>query len=119
MLNKITIMGRLTKEPELRKTQSGKSVASFTVAVDRDFDRNTTDFFSCVAWGNTAEFVSKYFHKGTLAVVAGEMQSQHWTDKDGSNHTSWNVNVSNIYFGESKKTTDVFAELDDGEEVPF
>lgn len=123
MLNNITIMGRLVRDVESRTTTTGKNVASFTLAVDRDYDRKTTDFFNCVAWNKTGEFVQNYFHKGNLAVVAGAMQSRNWNDKDGNKHQTWEVNVSNIYFGESKKTADVsaaeFVELGDGEELPF
>ena len=126
MLNRIDIMGRLTKEPELRHTQTGKPVASFTVAVDRDFTKGT-DFVNCVAWNATAEFVSKYFHKGSMAVVSGSLQSRQWEDKHGSKRTEWEVLVTNIYFGESKKSADVsvnvtaedFVELPDDEDLPF
>lgn len=123
MLNNITIMGRLVRDVESRTTTTGKTVASFTLAVDRDYDRSTTDFFNCVAWNKTGEFVQNYFHKGNLAVVNGAMQSRNWTDKDGNKRQTWEVNVSNIYFGESKKAPDVsaaeFVEVNDGEELPF
>ena len=108
MLNQIFIMGRLTRDPELRRTQSGTAVASFTLAVDRDIkDKQTgekaTDFIEVVAWRNTAEFVSKYFSKGRMAVVAGRLQMRKWTDKEGNNRISAEVVADNIYFGDSKK----------------
>ena len=109
MLNHIVIMGRLTRDPELRYTQSQTPVASFTVAVDRDFSgrdggERQTDFIDCVAWRNTAEFVSKYFHKGSMAVVSGRLQLRDWTDRDGNKRRSAEVVVDNIYFGESKRS---------------
>lgn len=107
MLNKIVIMGRLTKDPELRYTQSQTPVASFTVAVDRDFKNQdgsrSTDFIDCVAWRAGAEFVSKYFRKGSMIVVSGSLQSRRWQDRDGNNRTSWEINAENTYFGESKR----------------
>lgn len=111
MLNKIFIMGRLTRDPELRRTQSGTAVASFTLAVDRDFkDKETgekqTDFIDCVAWRNSAEFVSRYFSKGRMAVVEGRLQIRPWTDKDGNKRRSAEVVADNIYFGDSKKPED-------------
>jgi len=108
MLNHITIMGRLTRDPELRTTQAGVSVTSFTVAVDRDFGgrdggEKQTDFIDCVAWRSTGEFVSKYFHKGSMIVVSGRLQSRKWQDRDGNNRTSWEINADNVYFGESRR----------------
>ena len=107
MLNHIVIMGRLTRDPELRRTNSGKPVASFTVAVDRDFSgqdgQKETDFIDCVAWQGTAEFVSKYFKKGSMAVVSGRLQLRDWTDKDGNKRRSAEVLANNVYFGESKR----------------
>lgn len=111
MLNHITIMGRLTRDPELRYTQSQIPVASFTLAVDRDFgsrdggDRQT-DFIDCVAWRQTAEFVSKYFTKGRMAVVSGRLQSRKWETKEGDKRTSWEVVADNIYFGDSRRDSD-------------
>ena len=108
MLNHITIMGRLTRDPELRRTGSGIAVASFTLAVDRDFspkdggDRET-DFIDCVAWRQTGEFVSKYFTKGRMAVVSGRLQIRNWTDKDGNKRRSAEVIADNVYFGDSKR----------------
>lgn len=103
MLNTITIMGRITRDPELRRTNSGKAVASFTVAVDRDFGEKETDFIDCVAWGNTAEFISKYFTKGGMIVVSGRLQIRSWNDKDGNKRRTAEVVADNVYFGESKK----------------
>ena len=111
MLNHITVMGRLTRDPELRTTQSGVSVASFTVACDRDFGgrdggERQTDFIDCVAWRSTGEFVSKYFHKGSMIVVSGRLQSRKWQDREGNNRTSWEINADNVYFGESRRDSD-------------
>ena len=111
MLNHITIMGRLTRDPELRTTQSGVSVASFTVACDRDFGgrdggERQTDFIDCVAWRSTGEFVSKYFHKGSMIVVSGRLQSRKWQDREGNNRTNWEINADNVYFGESRRDSD-------------
>jgi single-strand DNA-binding protein len=111
MLNHITIMGRLTRDPELRTTQSGVSVTSFTVAVDRDFGgrdggERQTDFIDCVAWRQTGEFVSKYFHKGSMIVVSGRLQSRKWQDRDGNNRTNWEIQADNVYFGESRRDSD-------------
>ncbi|MCI6488017.1 MAG: single-stranded DNA-binding protein [Clostridiales bacterium] len=108
MLNHITIMGRLTRDPELRYTQSQTPVASFSLAVDRDFGsrdggEKQTDFIDCVAWRSTAEFVSKYFQKGSMAVVSGRLQIRDWTDREGGKRRSAEVVVDNIYFGESRR----------------
>ena len=108
MLNHITIMGRLTRDPELRRTGSGIAVASFTVAVDRDFSgrdggEKETDFIDCVAWRQTGEFVSKYFTKGSMIVVSGRLQIRNWNDKDGNKRRSAEVVADNVYFGESKR----------------
>ena len=108
MLNHITIMGRLTRDPELRYTQSQTPVASFTLAVDRDFGsrdggEKQTDFIDCVAWRQTAEFVSKYFTKGRMAVVEGRLQIRDWTDRDGGKRRSAEVVADNVYFGDSKR----------------
>lgn len=109
MLNTITIMGRLTRDPELRRTGSGIAVASFTAAVDRDFSQDgnkETDFIDCVAWRQTGEFVSKYFTKGKMIVVKGRLQIRSWTDKDGNKRKSAEVVADNCYFAESKRDTD-------------
>ena len=153
MLTHITIMGRLTRDPELRYTQSQTPVASFTLAVDRDFGsrdggEKQTDFIDCVAWRQTAEFVSKYFTKGSMAVVSGRLQIRDWTDREGGKRRSAEVVVDNIYFGESRRrdgdsgdsrsssyssygnsgsagkssapAASAFSELDDGDgELPF
>ena len=107
MLNHIVLMGRLTKDPELRSTGAGTPVASFRLAVDRDFGNRETgekqaDFFDVVAWRQTAEFVSKYFTKGRMAVVSGRLQSRDWTDRDGNKRTSYEIVADNVYFGDSK-----------------
>ena len=111
MLNHITIMGRLTRDPELRRTGSGIAVASFTVAVDRDFGgrdggEKETDFIDCVAWRQTGEFVSKYFTKGRMIVVSGRLQIRSWTDKDGNKRRTAEVVADNVYFGDSKRDND-------------
>ena len=111
MLNHITIMGRLTRDPELRRTGSGVAVASFTVAVDRDFGgrdggEKETDFIDCVAWRQTGEFVSKYFTKGRMIVVSGRLQIRSWTDKDGNKRRTAEVVADNCYFGDSKRDSE-------------
>lgn len=107
MLNKIILMGRLTRDPELRRTQSGTAVASFALAVDRDYKakgaEKETDFIDIVAWRNTAEFASKYFSKGRMAVVEGRVQVRSYTDKEGNKRRAFEVVAENIYFGDSKK----------------
>lgn len=126
-LNSVTLLGRLTKEPELRTTQSGVSVASFTLAVDRDFQKGEVDFVDCVAWRNTGEFVSKYFHKGQMMALHGSLQSRTWEAKDGTKRTSWEVVADSVYFGGDKKqeqyagkNVSAFEDLDDDEgQLPF
>ena len=107
MLNRIVIMGRLTRDPELRRTQSGTAVTSFSIACDRDFKsqggEKETDFIDIVAWRGTAEFVSKYFTKGRMAIVEGRLQIRDWTDNNGSKRRSAEVIADNIYFGDSKR----------------
>ncbi len=108
MLNHITLMGRFVRDPELRRTGTGTPVASFTLAVDRDFGKNEngekeTDFIDCVAWRSTAEFVSKYFTKGRMAVASGRLQIRNWTDNDGNKRRSAEVIADNVYFADSKK----------------
>ena len=107
MLNKIFIMGRLTRDPELRRTQSGTAVTSFSLAVDRDFKSQSgekeTDFIDVVAWRSTAEFVAKYFTKGRMAVVEGRLQIRDWKDREGNNRRSAEVIADNVYFGDSKR----------------
>ena len=108
MLNRIIIMGRLVRDPELRTTQSGVSVTSFTLAVDRDFKNRdsgekSTDFIDVVAWRQTAEFVCKYFAKGRMAVAEGRLQIRDWKDRDGNNRRSAEVVADNVYFGDSKR----------------
>ena len=111
MLNHITIMGRLTRDPELRRTGTGVGVASFRVAVDRDYapkdgGERKTDFIDCVAWRQTGEFISKYFTKGRMIVVEGRLEMRDWTDKDGNKRTSAEINVDNAYFGDSRRDGD-------------
>ncbi len=124
MLNRITIMGRLVRDPELKYTASNTAVTTFTLAVDRDFGEKKTDFIDCVAWKQTAEFVCNYFHKGSLAVASGRLQLRDWEDQNGNKRRNAEVVVDSIYFGESKRTDDskpTFTELsneDDGE-LPF
>lgn len=127
MLNRICIMGRLTAAPELRYTQQNTPVASFTLAVDRDYQQGgsekQTDFIPCVAWRGTAEFVSKYFTRGSMAAVSGRLQLRDWTDKDGNKRRTAEVVADSIYFGESKKrdaSPDVqLEEIPDDGELPF
>lgn len=148
MLNHIVIMGRLTRDPEMRYTQSQLPVVSFTVAVDRDFGgrdggERQTDFINCVAWRSTAEFVNKYFRKGSMAVVSGRLQIRQYQDREGNNRTAAEIVADNVYFGESKRNDDrsdnystgsytyeapkstgssksAFSEVDDGDgELPF
>ena len=136
MLNHITIMGRLTKDPEMRRTGSGIACTSFTLAVDRDYGNNgekETDFIDCVAWRSTADFVDSYFTKGRMAVVSGRLQIRGWTDKDGNKRRTAEVVADNVYFGDSKKDNDSgtsngsyaqpapdFAPLDDDDDqLPF
>lgn len=142
MLNKIFIMGRLTRDPELRRTQNGTAVAGFALAVDRDYKNadgtKETDFIEVVAWRSSAEFVSKYFAKGRMAVVEGRLQIRDWQDKDGNKRRNAEVVADNVYFGDSKKEGDSsggykaagkavdvepgegeFAEVEDEEDLPF
>ena len=118
MLNKIIIMGRLTRDPELRRTGSGTAVTSFSLACDRDFKSQSgdkeTDFIEVVAWKNTAEFVSKYFSKGRMAVVDGRLQIRDWTDKAGNKRTTAEVVADNVYFADSKRS-----ESDDNQKENF
>lgn len=131
-LNKIIVMGRLCADPELRHTQSNKAVTSFTVAVDRDFEKDKTDFLDVVCWNNTAEFVSRYFTKGRMAVVVGRLQMRDWTDKEGNKRRNAEVVADNVYFGDSKngskadpldnlKSFDVYEKNDaeNDDELPF
>jgi single-strand DNA-binding protein len=143
MLNHIVLMGRMTRDPELRRTGSGVAVTSFTIAVDRDFfpkdgGEKETDFIDCTAWRQTGEFVSKYFTKGRMIVVDGRLQIRNWTDKDGNKRRSAEVVADLVYFGDSKKdsseggfTTPTFPEMptipaqdftmieDDDAQLPF
>ena len=131
MLNKIVVMGRLTRDPELRRTPTGTAVTSFTIACDRDFkDKQTgekeTDFLDVTVWRSTAEFVSKFFAKGRMAVVEGRLQIRDWTDKDGNKRRTAEIVADNVYFGDSKSESGMqrtqsssFEETDDYGDVPF
>lgn len=127
MLNTITIMGRLTADPELRRTQQGKAVTSFTIACDRDFASGgaakETDFIECVAWANTAEFVCKHFTKGKMIVVSGRLQTRTWEDRDGNKRKNVEIIANNVYFGESKGESKPargeFSPVEDDEGLPF
>ena len=131
MLNKIILMGRLTRDPELRQTQNGTKVAAFSLAVDRDYAAQSgereTDFIDCVAWRGTAEFAAKYFTKGQMAAVEGRLQVRDWTDKDGNKRRSYEVIADSLYFAGSKRQGGVhtepgtFSEVPEGEdgELPF
>ena len=136
MLNRIILIGRLTRDPDLRHTQSGIAVAAFTLAVDRDFGskdgaEKQTDFIDIVAWKNTAEFVSRFFTKGRMAVVSGRLQMRSWEDRDGKKRVSAEVVADNVYFGDSKReegssyspppkaaVTD-FSEIGPDDDLPF
>lgn len=105
MLNHVSVAGRLTRDPEMRRTGSGVPVTSFTLAVDRDFSKDKEcDFFDVVAWRNTAEFVNSYFKQGRVAIVAGRLQTRSWTDKDGNKRKTVEIVAENVYFGDSKKS---------------
>lgn len=137
MLNRIIIMGRLTRDPELRRTQSGAAVTGITLAVERDFKsqggEKETDFIDVVAWRNAAEFLAKYFTKGRMAVVEGRLQSRSWQDKEGNKRTAWEVIADSVYFGDSKKDgaaqsqqnyeyaaqSQQFGEVEDNGDIPF
>lgn len=140
MLNKVFVMGRLARDPELRRTQNGTAVASFTLAVDRDYKgasgERETDWIDCVAWRQSGEFVSRYFTKGRMAVVEGRLQIRDWTDNNGNKRRSTEVMVENIYFADSKNAKpgeaaterapnpapppkQEYTDMDDQEELPF
>lgn len=135
MLNHIDFMGRLTKDPELRRTRSGKAVTSFTLACDRDFKQDngpTADFVDCVAWGSMAEFVEKYFIKGSMVIVSGRLEIRPWQDKEGNKRRATEIVVDRVYFGSSKRDSEpdhnetnleapeAFSEIDDdGDLFPF
>ncbi|OKZ95057.1 MAG: single-stranded DNA-binding protein [Clostridiales bacterium 42_27] len=131
MLNNVVIMGRLTRDPELRRTQGGTAVTSFTMAVDRDFKSQSgekeTDFIDVVAWRNTGEFAAKYLAKGRMAAVEGRIQVRDWQDKDGNRRKSVEVVADNVYFADSKRDSkpqesrddQEFDEIEDGGDLPF
>nr|DAJ77645.1 MAG TPA: Single strand binding protein [Caudoviricetes sp.]DAP42405.1 MAG TPA: Single strand binding protein [Caudoviricetes sp.]DAZ07033.1 MAG TPA: Single strand binding protein [Caudoviricetes sp.] len=124
MLNQISVQGRIVRDPELRRTASGKAVTSFTLACDRDFKNQQTgekevDFIECVAWGGTAEMVEKYFHKGQMAVATGRLQLRDWTDKNGQKRRQAEILVNNIYFCGSKESgTQASSGADNGYSTP-
>lgn len=140
MLNKVFVMGRLTRDPELRRTQAGTSVASFSLAVERDYKDKSNgergvDYIECVAWRQSADFVSRYFAKGRMAVVEGRLQVRDWTDDNGNKRRTTEIVVENIYFGDSKSAKpgeaaterrpnpappkQEYTDVDDQEELPF
>lgn len=132
MLNSTTIMGRLTKTPELRYTKTGVPVVSFSVACQRDYagsegGQPKTDFFDCDAWRSTAEFIAKYFDTGDMIVVSGRLQNDEWTDNDGKRRVTTKITAEHVYFGESRRSKQVsdisaadFEEMDDNDgEFPF
>lgn len=125
MLNKIIVMGRLTRDPELRYTQQQTPVASFTLACDRDLGDKETDFIPCIAWRKTGEFVNNYFRKGSMAVVAGRLQIRDWEDKQGNKRKTAEIVVDSVYFGEAKREAapqqkPAFVEMDEEDgELPF
>ena len=125
MLNHIVLMGRLTKDPEKRMTQGGTSVTRFTIAVDRDFEKDKVDFIDCTAWRNTADFVAKYFAKGRMIVVSGRLTIQEWTDKNNNRRKNPEIVADAVYFGDSKakdaavKATDFSEMEDDDPGLPF
>ena len=131
MLNRIIVMGRLTRDPELKRTQGGVAVTSFSLAVERDFKDQSgergVDFIEVVAWRAAAEFVCKYFTKGRMAVVEGRLQMRDWTDRDGNKRRSAEILADNVYFGDSKSEKPAeaappqegFEEVDDAGELPF
>ena len=131
MLNSVIIMGRLTRDPELRRTQGGTAVTSFTMAVDRDFKSQSgekeTDFIDVVAWRNTGEFAAKYLAKGRMAAVEGRIQVRDWQDKDGNRRKSVEVVADNVYFADSKRDSkpqesrddQEFDEIEDDGDLPF
>ena len=106
MLNNVTLMGRLVRNPELRYTQNQTPVASFTLACERDTKDKTTDFIDCTAWRHTAEFVNNYMTKGQMIVVTGRLQIRQWNDKDGNKRSAPETNVDNAYFAENKRKAD-------------
>lgn len=125
MLNYIVIQGRLAKDPELRYTKNQTAVATFSVAVQRDYDRDKADFIDVTVWRQTAEFVSNYFHKGQMIIVSGSLQMRQWEDKHGNRRVTAEINASNVYFcGDNKRTDEDddgggWAEEDDDGNLPF
>ena len=130
MLNTITIQGRIARDLELRTTQTGTPVLTFTVAVERDYvpegGTRAVDFIDCTAWNKQAEFINKYFQKGSMIIIQGKLQSRKWEDKNGNKRTNWEVQAESIYFGEyikkekqGQQAQPTFEELDDEGECPF
>lgn len=126
MLNNVTIMGRLTKDPEFRRTDSGKAVTSFSIACDRDFKTDIdVDFFNCVSFGKTAEFIDSYFSKGKMISILGKLQNRSWTAKDGTTRTVTEIIANNVYFCEKKndnndnRKPNDFDYISDNDELPF
>ena len=121
MLNRVTIMGRFCADPELKRTNGGTAVTSFSVAVERDFKgqngERETDFIDVVAWKNTAEFVTKYFAKGRMAVIEGRLQTRSWKDQNGNNRKNTEIVAENIYFGDSKQS-ESYAERNEVPDIP-
>lgn len=118
MMNQVCLMGRLTRDPELRTTSNGKSVSSFSLAVERDYDRSTADFFDVTAWGQTAEFISKYFSKGRMMVICGKLQTRDWQDKNGNRRKTTEVVAEHVYFADSRKAEDKSEDKEDFVEEP-
>lgn len=118
-MNKIVIMGRISKDIELKTTNAGKSVANFSVAVNRKLKRDEVDFFDCNAWGKTGEFISQYFSKGRMIAITGEMQSRKYTDKNGNNRTVWEVNVDQAEFCGDGKSNDGESKSDSSSNADF
>ena len=126
-MNHVSLLGRLTKAPDARRTSEGTAVTSFTLAVDRDYQKDTVDFIDCVAWRQTAEFAAKYLDKGRAVAVTGQLQIREWKDKDGKNRRNAEVIVDHIYFADSKPTAaktlgkpdEDYPEIDVGDELPF
>ena len=120
-MNKVILIGRLTKDPEIRYTQTSKAVANFTIAVSRRFKKDEADFINCVAWDKTAEFISKYFSKGSMIAVVGRIQTRTWEDSEGKKRYVTEVIVDEVYFAGSKTETDKVADSPDYEDddLPF
>ena len=119
MLNNVSVQGRFTADPELRTTQSGKSVVSFTLANDQNYKDNAVNWLDCVAWGKTAEFITKYFKKGTQAIIQGTLQTRQYENKDGNKIKVTEINVQNCYFCEKKETEEPNINIEPATEADF